>query len=260
MGSPACALSTAASTVSVPQASAIRSAREGFETAVIAAVAGRAVRIDRLMADLTRRAIVAELDAAIDGDHPADSGSQHQPDHGGCPPAGAQPEFCQAEGSSVVDHGHRDPEGGCNGRGNRSTCPSAGDVHQEPGGARSRVIQSRNPDARRDDTRPLVDRRSADGTDRLDDGVWPGGCRRPDLTGAEGSPRAVGQFDDRPFHVGAAEVQPEVPGHGQIGSSRAAVPCGLPMGSGITSDLSSLCRRTDDCVFGRDCARELVPQ
>jgi hypothetical protein len=53
---------------------------ERLETAMVPAATRRAVGVDRLMADLTGRAVVAELDAAVDGDHAADPGSERQAD------------------------------------------------------------------------------------------------------------------------------------------------------------------------------------
>ena len=69
--------------------------RERLETAAVAAAARRPVRVDRLVADLAGRAVVAEMDPAVDGDDAADAGAERQPDHRatrrGPPPAAAPP-------------------------------------------------------------------------------------------------------------------------------------------------------------------------
>ncbi len=58
---------------------------EGLQAAAVAAAAQRAVGVERLMAELAARPVVALVDVAIDGDDAPDAGAQRQPDHRGRP-------------------------------------------------------------------------------------------------------------------------------------------------------------------------------
>ena len=56
-------------------------ARERLEAAVVAAAARRPVRVDRLVAQLAGRPVVALVDPAVDRDHAADPGPEREADH-----------------------------------------------------------------------------------------------------------------------------------------------------------------------------------
>ena len=60
---------------------------ERLEAAAVAAAAPRPVGVDRLVAELAARAVVALVDAAVDGDDAADPGAERQTDHRGRAPA-----------------------------------------------------------------------------------------------------------------------------------------------------------------------------
>ena len=86
--SPARAAATAASAVSVPQAAAIRSARANASRQPrLPQPHDRPVRVDRLVADLAGRPVVAEMDLAVDRDHAADARAERQPDERRAPRA-----------------------------------------------------------------------------------------------------------------------------------------------------------------------------
>ena len=96
--SPARARATASSAVAVPHAAAIRSAPgERLDAAAVPAPAQRTVGIDRLVADLAGRAVVALVDPSINRDHPADARPERQPDHRGRATAGTEPQLGKPE-------------------------------------------------------------------------------------------------------------------------------------------------------------------
>ena len=85
--------------------------RERLEAATVAAAAPRPVGVDRLVAELAGRPVVALVDPAVDRDHAAHAGPEREPDHRRRPAAGAQPQLRQPERPRVVDqerrHAHR---------------------------------------------------------------------------------------------------------------------------------------------------------
>ena len=85
-------------------------ARERLEAAVVAAVARRTVGIDDLVADLAGRAVMPQVDVAIDGDDAADPGPKGQPDHRVGAAAGPEAQLGESERASVVDEGDRQAE------------------------------------------------------------------------------------------------------------------------------------------------------
>ena len=76
---------------------------ERLEAAAVAAAAPRPVGVDRLVADLAGRPVVALVDAAVDRDHAADAGPERQPDHRRGAASGAEPELGEPERPRVVD-------------------------------------------------------------------------------------------------------------------------------------------------------------
>ena len=85
-------------------------AGERLEAAAVAAAARRPVGIDRLVAELAGRAVVALVDAAVDGDHAADARPEREPDHRRRAACRAQAELGEAERPGVVDQARRQPE------------------------------------------------------------------------------------------------------------------------------------------------------
>ena len=188
-------------------------AGERLEAAVVPAVARRAVRVDDLVADLAGRAVMPEVDVAVDGDDPADPGAEGQPDHRVGAARRAQPQLGQAERPGVVD------EGAPAGRAPPTTGAATARPFQSPGMlTRNRVVpvagsyRPGHADPERRDGRPALDRgapasairpMTASGPSDERVGTWPRSRIR------HSSPSAL---DGRPFEVGDPEVDPEVSG------------------------------------------------
>ncbi len=185
---------------------------ERLQAAVVPAVARGTVRVDRLVADLTRRPVVAEVDAAVDRDDATDPGPQGQPHHRIRPAPGAQPQLGQAERPGVVDQGDREPERRRDRPSDRDADPVAGHVHEEAGRAGDRVVQARDTDPQGLDGRPSSDRRPRGLGDPADDGIGALARVGRDVALAEDPPRLAVVLDGRPLQVGDAEVDPEVMG------------------------------------------------
>ncbi len=109
--SPASARASPARAASDGRFGRLRPARRGdavrpgerLETAAVPAAAQRPVRVDRLVADLAGRPVVAEMDRAVDGDDPADARAERQSDHRRRTAARPEPQLGEAERSGVVD-------------------------------------------------------------------------------------------------------------------------------------------------------------
>ena len=129
---------------------------ERLEAAVVAAAARRAVRVDRLVADLAGRPVMPEMDAAVDRDDATDPGPERQPDHRLGATAGTEPELGQAEGPRVVDQGDRDAEGRLERRARRLARPVVRHVDEEAGRAGRRVVQPGHADPERRDRGPSL--------------------------------------------------------------------------------------------------------
>ena len=195
---------------------------ERLEAAVVAAVAGRTVGVDRLVADLAGRSVMTLVHLAVDRDHAADPGSERQPDHRRRAPAGAQPELREAERPGIVDQGHRDAERGRQRTRHGMTVPRTRHVHEEAGRAGPRVVQPRDADAGARDAPPAFDRRPTDLAELRDDRVGTTGPRRH-LATVDDPPGLAVPLDDRPLEVRPPEIEPEVAGRAAI--SRRAIAC-----------------------------------
>ena len=98
-------------------------ARERLKAAAVAARAPRAIGIDRLVAELAARAVVALVDVAVDGQHATNACTQRQADHRRRAAPGAQAQLGQPECAGVVDQVRRQLEGLAD-HGRPSACPS----------------------------------------------------------------------------------------------------------------------------------------
>ena len=204
---------------------------ERLEAAAVAAAAPRSVGIDRLVADLAGRAVVALVHAAVDREHAADAGAERQPDHRPRAAAGAQSELGEAEGPGVVDQ-----EGGQR-RAASATGPATGWPAHGPGTlTRKRVVPvagSYSPGT----PIPTVDRRTAPGDgvrrdldqlrhDRGRHGVRLGHDPGRDPIAGDGRPGIAVVLDDGPLDVRCPEVEPEMAGRrsGLVGHRSVARP------------------------------------
>src|SRR6185503_14859823 len=115
------------------------------ETAVIAAVAGWSKRVDRLMAQLTGRAVVPLVHATVYDHYAANAGSQCQANHRRRASSGTQLVFGQAEGAGVIDHVSRQAELATNRLRQRLACPRPRQIDQESNVTALGVVKPRHP-------------------------------------------------------------------------------------------------------------------
>ena len=189
---------------------------ERLDAAAVPAAAQRPVGIDRLVADLAGRAVVALVDPPVDRDHAADARAERQPDHRGRATAGTEPQLGKPERPRVVDEDRRQADRFADRAGDGLAGPRTGDVDEEPGRAGHRVVQPghADPDARRRPAAPdrfgrhLAELRHHGRRDVL------GGAGQPrgHLLASEGRPLAVGLLDHRPLEVRGPQVEAEMAG------------------------------------------------
>lgn len=116
---------------------------------------------------------------------------------------GAQRPLGERECARIVDQPHGGAEPVADRAGDGAAVPVAGDVDEEGGGAERVVEEAGNADADRID----LPRLPAGGDEPLDHRFRAGGGAGFDLTAR----RDLAVLEHDPFHVGAAEVEPEVP-------------------------------------------------
>ena len=167
-------------------------------------------RVERLVADLPGRSVVAEVDPAVDGDDPADPGPERQADHRSRPLTRPEPELGEPERASVVHEGDREVERGPDPGTDRLARPAAPHVDKEPSLAGRRVVQSGNADPDRDDLRPAFARSPRELDHAPNDRVRTFLRLSGELALPERLPLVVGVLHYRPFEVCRAKVDPEV--------------------------------------------------
>ena len=188
---------------------------ECLDAASVSAAAQRPLGIDRLVADLAGRAVVALVDPSIDRDHPADARPERQPDHRGRATAGTEPQLGKPERPRVVDEDRRQADRLADRAGDGLAGPRTGDVDEEPRRAGRRVVQPRHadPDAR---CRPAAPDRFGRHLAELGDHgrrhvLRGAGQPRGHLLASECCPLAAGLLDHRPLEVRGPEVEAEMP-------------------------------------------------
>ena len=185
--------------------------REGLEAAAVPAAAPRAVRVDRLVAELAGRPVVPEQDPAVDGDHPADAGPERQPDQRGRAAAGAQAQLGEAERAGVVDERAPAARGPRRPGRRRAVRPTARGSSPGSGSCRPPGRTSPGTPIPTDETpgqRPIAS--TSNGGEPRHHGIGAVGPGRRDLVPVEHAPVVGVALDDRPLDVRPAEVETEV--------------------------------------------------
>jgi len=186
----------------------------GLETTAVAAAARRALGIERLVTHLAARAVATLIDAAIDGDDPADTGPEREADHGAGSAACPESKLGQPERPGVVDHRGRQAQRVTDGTRHRLSRPGPRDVHEEAGRAGRRVVQPRDADADAAHPRAAADRLRTDLGEPCHHTIRTLGRRCPDLVSVEHPPVVSVVLHDDSLDIRPAEIETEVAARG----------------------------------------------